>query len=93
MHIDLSLVLEVLEHAEYRECVANLDVLVDEPGAYVVLTIASVGSRVVEVVQPEDAGDDAGRVIDAKEVLLILLDVEDNDTSDLYLCQQILIPK
>ena len=49
--------------------------------------------RVVEVVQPQHARGDARRVIDAKEVLLLFLDVEDDDACDLHLGQQVLVAK
>lgn len=93
VHIDLRLVLEVLEDAQDREAVPDLDVLVDQPCPQIILPVSCITPRVMKIVEPQNAGGDAGRVVDAEEVLVFLLDVEHNDASDLHLGEQVLITK
>lgn len=55
MHIELDLVLVVLETAEDGQRVANAHIVVAEPHADLTLTLASRATVITVVIQPQDA--------------------------------------
>lgn len=58
--VDLGFIFEVLEDSQYRQAITNLNILIDKPCPQIILPIASITPRVVEVVKPEHASRHTG---------------------------------
>lgn len=92
MHVELNLVLEALKSTQDGNTVTNFDVLVVEPVTQVLLpTRRSFASTVVEVVQPKNAANNSGRVVDSEEMLIFLFYVVDYCSSYLHFGEKPLI--
>ena len=90
MDVDLHLILEVFQSAQNGETVSSLDIVFKEPASDVAL-FSCLAPVIVKVVEPENTSDYSCRVINAEEVLVVLLDIEDHSPSDVHLRQQVLI--
>ena len=93
MNIYLNFVLEVLQSTEDGEAVADFDVLIKKPTSELVLSVSSLSTRIIEVIQPQNAGHHTRTIIDSEKVLVVLLDIINNCASNRNLGQEILIPQ
>lgn len=83
VRIELDLITEVLEAAQDRQRVAELNVVLIKPRANIPVIIVPG----TEVIEPDHARHDTGAIVKADQMLAILLDVEDDDAGDLHLRQ------
>jgi hypothetical protein len=87
--VKLHFVFVVLKASKHRYAVANLYILLIQPWPKVALSVASLS--VVEFIEPENAGHHTSRIIDAKKVLVVFLNVEHDGSRDGHFSQQPLI--
>lgn len=78
MDIYLDFVLEVFKATENRKTIPNLNILIEQPTSELVLSVSGLPTRIIEIVEPQDAGHHARAVIDSEKVLVVLLDVVDD---------------
>ena len=91
MNINLYFILEILKTTKDWQAVSNLDILFIQPGTKIILFESSLASRIVVVIEPEHTCYHTSGIVKPKEMFVILLDVEDDGSSDVYLGQKILI--
>jgi len=93
VHVELHLVLEVFQASQDRKGVTDADLVVGKPLSNGTLPATTLVAVAVEVVEPKDASQNASAVVNSEEMLLVLLDVENDGSSDLHLGQEVEIPE
>ena len=86
MHVQLDFVRVVLKTAQDAQRMPDLHVVLSQPLPHASLAAAALVALLVEVVEPEDAGEDACAVVQAEEVLVVFFDIKDDSAGDLYFC-------